>query len=165
MKPLICLTLVGMLALTSVQTYAQFKPQAGSEMTTSSAVIDQSVPSTLFGWFDASKFSMRHSLSYSVTSFGGQAMSMGMYTNTMTYQFADNFDARADISMNYSPNMSFSGLNGKSNNNFSGVYLSNAQLSYRPWENVRVQLQYFRVPYGSSYYSPFGNFMYGGPGF
>jgi hypothetical protein len=155
-----------MLALASMDARAQFKSGAGSEMTSSSAIIDQSVPSTLFGWFDASNFSMRHSLSYSVSSFGGQAMSMGMYTNTMTYRFADNLDARADISMNYSPNMSFSGLNGKSNNNnFSGMYLSNAQLSYRPWENVKVQLQYMRMPYGSYYSSPFGNFMYGGPGF
>jgi hypothetical protein len=155
----------GVLLLAASTALAQYKPRAGAETTGSSAIIDQSVPSTLFGWFDASKFSMHHTLSYQMSTFGGQSMSMGMYTNTMTYQFADNFDARADVSMNYSPSFQFSGLNGRNNSNFSGVYLSNAQLSYRPWENVKVQLQYSRFPYSSYYYSPFGGFYYGGSGF
>jgi hypothetical protein len=166
MKPLVCVALAGMMAMASMDASAQYKTQIASGTGSSSAIIDQSVPPSLFGWFDASKFSMHHTLSYSVSSFGGQAMSMGMYTNSMTYQFADNLDARADISMNYSPNMSFSGMNGKSNNTtFRGIYLSNAQLSYRPWDNVKVQLQYMRLPYGSYYYSPFGSFLYGGSGF
>jgi hypothetical protein len=155
MKPLALCGLILVIACTALPANAQFKSQAGPETRTSGGVVDQSVPSTLFGWFDASKFSMHHTMSFSVMSIGGQAMTLGTYTNTMVYQFADNFDARADLSMSYSPGTSFMSFNGKTGNNFSGVYLSNAQLDYRPWDNFKVQLQYRQLPYGS-YYSPFG---------
>jgi hypothetical protein len=162
MRSLKLFVAVALAVCVALPARAQFRSTAGSS-SAPSGVIDQSTPSFLFGWFDASKFSMRHSVSFSVMSFPGQSMTLGTYTNTMRYQFATNLDARADISMSYSPGNSFSGFNGKTNNDFSGVYLSNAQINYRPWDNTVVQFQYRRIPYGT--YSPFSGYWYRDDGF
>jgi len=98
-------------------------------------------------------------------SFGGAGMTMGTYTNSMMYQFANNLNARADVSMSFTPTNSFSSFGGKGANNFSGLYLRDAQLNYQPWDNFQVRLQYSQLPYGSYYYSPFFFPMTGGNGF
>ncbi|HTO93455.1 MAG TPA: hypothetical protein VMM80_03760, partial [Bacteroidota bacterium] len=68
---------------------AQFKPDAAHPSEDTGGLITQPPSSLIFGWFDPNRFSMHHSLEYSYQSFGGQGMSMGTYTNTMMYQFAD----------------------------------------------------------------------------
>jgi hypothetical protein len=144
---------------------AQFKGQIERESAASGGIFaPQTSESGFFGWFDASKFSMHHSVNMSFMSLGGQGMSLGTYTNSMMYQFADNLNARADVSMSYSPSNSFGGFGSKGTKDFSGIYLSNAQVNYRPWENVTVQLQYRQVPYGY-YMSPFSGPWYGDNGF
>lgn len=136
---------------------AQFKSQLEQEPPVSDAMVRQSDQSLWFGWFDPSKFSMHHSFSMSYQTFGGQGMSLGMYTNSMMYQFSDKVNARADISLMYSPYNSFAAF-GSRKNDLSSIYLSRAELNYRPWENVLVRLEYRRIPWGSSYYdSPFYN--------
>jgi hypothetical protein len=158
------LAVAAMLVLAAADGEAQFKGQIEREAAASGGVIASESGSMLFGWFDPSKFSMHHSVSMSFMTFAGQGMTLGTYTNTMMYQFADNFNARADVSMSYSPTNSFSGFGGKGGKDFSGVYLSGAQINYRPWENVTVQLQYHQVPYGY-YMSPFSGPWYGESGF
>jgi hypothetical protein len=135
---------------------AQFRDQIGQDTRVSESILrDDGGGSILFGWFDPSKFQMRHMVSMSYTTLGaGQGFSLGTYTNMMSYRFSENLDAQADVSMSYSPFNSFSAM-GKTND-FSGIYLSRAQVNYRPWENVKVQLQYRAVPYGY-YYSPFSS--------
>jgi hypothetical protein len=81
----------------------------------------------------------------------------------MMYQFSDKLDARADISMSYSPFNTFGKLGGK-NNSLSSLYLSRAQLDYKPWQNFLVQVQYRQIPYGN-YYSPFYSPWYREDGF
>ncbi|MEW6511404.1 MAG: hypothetical protein AB1428_10635 [Bacteroidota bacterium] len=145
---------------------AQFKGQIEREMKpTGELITQQSAPSLLFGWFDPNRFMMHHSINLSYQTIGGQGMTLGTYTNSMLYRFADNLDARADISMSYSPYNSFATFNGKGGKDFSGLYLSRAQLTYRPWENVTMQLQYRQLPYGYYYYSPFYHPWYGENGF
>ena len=149
--------------------HAQFKSQVDQESRISDGIIQQSAPSLLFGWFNPEKFTMRHSVSFSFTTMGDQSMSLGTYTNSMMYEFADNLNARADVSMSYSPFNSFSNSFGKGQkNSLSSIYLSRAELNYRPWENVAVQLQFRQIPYGmyySPFYSPFSSSWYGGDGF
>jgi hypothetical protein len=144
---------------------AQFKSQVEQESRISGNIANQSAPSFLFGWFDPEKFHMRHTFDLSYQSFGGQGLSLGTYTNSMTYEFAQNLDARADVSLSYSPFNSFSTFGGTKKNDLSSLYLSRAQLNYRPWENVMVQIQYRQIPYGSYYYSPFSNPWYRETGF
>jgi opacity protein-like surface antigen len=120
--------------------------------------------SLFFGWFNPERFHMSHSFDLSYSTFGGQGMSLGTYTNSMTYQFADNLNARADLSLSFSPYNSFSTFGGKKND-LSSLYLSRAEVNYKPWENVQVRFQYRQVPYGNYYYSPFYNPWYREDGF
>ncbi len=149
--------------LASTLGHAQFKSQIEQESRVSDGLIHQSAPQLLLGWFNPDKFHMRHSFDLSFTSMGGQALSLGTYTNSMTYEVASNLMARADVSMSYSPYNTLPTLNGKKND-LSSVYLSRAQLDYRPWDNVMVQFQYQSLPLGS-YYSPFYNPWYRENGF
>lgn len=137
---------------------AQFKTQVEQESRVSAGMVQQSTPSFLFGWFNPEKFTMRHSFSMSYQTMGGEGMSLGTYTNSMMYEFADNLNARADLSLSYSPYNSFSGAFGKNqNSSLSSIYLSRAELNYRPWENVSVHLQFRQLPHGM-YYSPFSSY-------
>jgi len=155
MKSLSCAVVVCLLFLAQGSARAQFKPDAAHPSEESGGLITQPPSSVMFGWFDPSRFTMRHSVEFSYQSFAGQGMSLGTYTNTMMYQFADNLNARADVSMSFTPSNALSSFGTKGANNFSGVYLRNAQLSYRPWDNVQVQVQYSQLPYGSYSFSPF----------
>jgi hypothetical protein len=143
---------------------AQFKSQVEQESRISSGISQQGEPSLLFGWFNPEKFHMQHSLSFSYMTMGGQGVSLGTYTNSMTYDFADNLNARADVSMSYSPFASTSFMTKGMKNNMSSVYLSRAELNYKPWENFSVHVQYRQSPYGY-YYSPFASPWFGGDGY
>ena len=161
-----CLLVAALVLGTAAGACAQFKTQVEQESRISNGIMQQSEPSLLFGWFNPDKFTMRHSVSFQYTTMGDQSLSLGTYTNSMMYEFAENLNARADISMSYSPFNSFSGAFGKgTNNSLSSIYLSRAELNYRPWENVAVKLQFRQIPYGMSYYSPFYSPWYGGDGF
>ena len=135
---------------------AQFKSQVQQEPSAANAIMRQSDSPGLFGWFDPSRFSMQQSVSFSYLTMGGQGMSLGMYTNSMMYQFSDKVNARADVSLMYSP-FNSTGLPGAKGNNLSSIYLSRAEVNYRPWDNVMVQLQYRQIPWGYPYGSPYMN--------
>lgn len=161
----VCVVLAGASALAP----AQFKSQGQEESKVSQGLYGQpSSSSSLFGWFDPSKFSMHHSFQMSyMTMGGGQGMSLGTYTNSMQYEFSDRLNARADVSLSYSPYNSFSsGLTGSKRNDLSSLYLSRAELNYKPWDNTRIQLSFRQLPYGGySYYSPFYDPWYREGGF
>ena len=139
---------------------AQFKSQVEDQASVSDAFVHDSGSSFFFGWFDPNRFQMHHSFSFSYQTVGGLGgMTLGTYTNSMQYDVADNLTARADLSLSYSPYNSFSQFGGK--DNLSSLYLSRAEIDYRPWDNVLFQMEYRNVPYG--YYSPFYNpWMHGG---
>jgi len=144
--------------LVAPKAQGQFKSQVEKEPSVLDGLVHQSAPSFLFGWFNPEKFHMRHSFDFSYMTSGGQGLSLGTYTNSMSYQFSDNLNARADVSLSYSP---FStGPTVLKKNDLSAVYLSRAQVNYSPWDNVIVQFQYRQMPTGSYYYSPFYNPWY-----
>jgi hypothetical protein len=151
---------VGLAVVLSVScAEAQFKSQVGRESRPYDGPGGNSSTSFLFGWFNPDKFHMRHSFSMSYMTSAGQGLSLGTYTNSMMYEFADNLNAQADVSLSYSPFNSFSKF-GNQKNDLSGIYLSRAEVNYKPWENVTFQLQYQKMPYywgyyGSPFYSPF----------
>ncbi|MGB6034216.1 MAG: hypothetical protein WBH55_15420 [Bacteroidota bacterium] len=141
---------------------AQFRSQADQESRVSQGLYGGSGSSFFFGLFDPARFQMRHSLSFSYQTFGNQGVSLGTYTNSMSYAFAENLNARADVSLSYSPYNTFS-KGGGGSNNFGSIYLSRAEINYRPFENMTVQIQYRQFPYGTFYSSPF--FYYSNPMF
>jgi hypothetical protein len=131
--------------------FGQFKSQIPKETGVSEGLIHPAAPSFFLGWFNPEKFHMRHSFSLSYQTVGGSALSLGTYTNSMLYEFADNLNARADISMSYSP---YSSLSTFRKDDLNAVYLSRAQINYAPWENVLLQVQYRQLPYSNYYFSP-----------
>jgi hypothetical protein len=163
MKRYIVTALV-ILALVGSTTRAQFKTQIEQESRVSNSIYQQPEETSLFGWFNPEKFHMHHSLSFSYQTMGGQGVSLGTYTNSMMYEFANNLNARADVSLSYSPFASSSFMSKGMNNSLSSIYLSRAEVNYKPWENVTVQFQYRQLPYGS-YYSPFASPWFGGDGY
>lgn len=159
---------IGLVALLGMaQASAQFRNQAAEESRVSQGIYQAPEGSLLFGWFDPSKFSMRHSFQMSyMTLGGGDGMSLGMYTNSMRYEFAPNLNVRADVSLSYSPYNSFSGGIAGKKNDFSGITLSRADLNYRPWENTLIQLSFRQIPYANSWMSsPFHDPWYREGGF
>lgn len=132
----------------------QFKSQVEQSNHVSSGLMTPSTGSLFLGWFDPEKFHMSHSFDLSYQTGGGQAFSLGTYTNRMRYDFAENLTAGADISLSYSPYNTLPAVNGRKND-LSSIYLSRAHLDYRPWDNVLVQVQYRTLPYGLYYYSPY----------
>lgn len=140
--------------LLGVQTSrAQLKTQVEKDPSVAQEMFGQSSPSFFFGWFNPEKFHMRQSFDMSVQSVGGRGLTLGTYTNSMSYEFSDKLNASADLSLSYSPNNPFSNFGG-GKNDLSSLYLSRLQVNYKPWDNTLIQFQYHQLPYGYAM-SPF----------
>ncbi|MBI3006510.1 MAG: hypothetical protein HYY49_14020 [Ignavibacteriales bacterium] len=134
----------------------QLKSRPEERPSVSESIIRSDNSGLMFGWFDPSRLTMHHSYSLSYSSFGGQGLSLGVYTNSLLYQFSDPLSVQFDISLMHSPYNTFGNEFGK---NFSGVYLSRAQLNYKPTDNMWLQIQFRQVPSlywlgNSGYYLP-----------
>lgn len=118
-------------------------------------------------FFSPQHFRMSHSLEFNTSSWGGQTASLGMYTNTMQWQFSQKLAARVDVAFAYEP--SLGGSNAFSQNNQNGrVFLRNAEIAYRPTENMTLHFSvrqnpygYHMSPYGYGYGNAFGYQRYG----
>jgi len=147
--------------IVTAQADAQFRGQESGAPRVAGSMVQGGEGSSIFSFFNAENFRMNHSYSMSFMTMGGSSMSLGMYTSSMFYQISDPLDVRLDVSMAHSPHNSF-------NNNmsdFSGVFISRAEVNYQPSENFRVQFQYRQVPYdtygyGSPLYNPW-HYRYG----
>jgi hypothetical protein len=142
MRMLVGCVVVAMLMSTSIVS-AQFKSDAGSKPSVTESILRPDDGGLLFGWFDPSKLTMHHSFSLSYQSFGGQGLSLGVYTNSLMYKFSDALDLQADVSLVHSP---FSSFGKQFQQDLSGLFLSRAQLTYRPWKNTLFQIQYRQLP-------------------
>ena len=129
---------------------AQFKSQEETKSSVVSSLIHPAAGmSGLLSWFNPENFIMHHSFSFQYMSTGGYGLSTATYTNSMFYKIADPLDVRFDVSLQGSP---FGQYGAGQQSDFSRLFLSRAELNYRPWENVRIQFQYMQFPY--SFYSP-----------
>ena len=103
--------------------------------------------------FSPQHFQMSHSYEMSVGSFGGSSSSLGMYTNTMRFQFNSRLAARVDMAYAFTPFGQGSAFGGGSDG--GRMFLRNAEIAYRPTENMQLNLQVRQSPYGG-YMSPYG---------
>lgn len=139
----------------AVSVNAQFKDQMNKNSDIRSGFIKDAPSSLFLGFFNPNNFHMNHSFNLSFSAFGGGSMALGVYTNSMSYKFSDNLDVQADISLVNSPYNSF----GKDfTNQVNGLYLSRAQINYRPTDNTFITVQYNSMPY--NYYSPYSYYGY-----
>lgn len=135
------LWIVGAVVLLVNSAPGQFKAATTPSSTGVSSSVLRGSDGLLFGWLDPARLSMHHSYTLSYSSFGGQGLSMGMYTNSLAYRFSDPLDVRFDVSVLHSP----FGLPGTMTD-FGGIYLTRAQLNYRPSENTWLQIQFRQLP-------------------
>ncbi len=137
--------------LGNIMLFGQFKDQNNLPDIKGSIVNNNYSPNIL-GFFNPNNFFMKHSVSLSYATFGGNAVSMGVYTNSMMYKFSDKLNIQVDASLVNSPYSSF----GKDfSNQINGIYLSKAELNYQPSENFRMSLRFSQYP-GNYYNDRFG---------
>lgn len=135
----------------SCNLFAQFKESGFSTQSIRDGIVDPNA-GLLFGFLNSENFSMRHSYNLSYSSFGGQGLALGVYTNSMMLKLADNMNIQVDASIVHSPYSSF----GKNfQNQLNGFYLTRATFNYKPWDDVFISVQYRNLPL-SYHYSEYG---------
>lgn len=147
--PLLCL--VFLLSVTA-PAHAQLRETAQQNSSVVTQLYDAGNAATnaLGNLFGAEDFRMSHSYQMSFSSFGGSTASMGMYTNSMMWQFNPAWSARVDVSVAHPL-----ANNGAFGQQETRVFLRNAQVSYEPSENMELHFQVRQSPYGR-YASPYG---------
>jgi len=93
--------------------------------------------------FDPSKFNMYHSFSMSFFSMGGKGVSQGLYLNTMTYQLASPLLLKLQWGIQNFPYNSLAKDHPAFQN---GLFLSGAELQYKPSDKLEMRLQFNRMP-------------------
>jgi hypothetical protein len=159
--PLLCLVVTLSLA-TPTPVEAQFRDSADRSVQTQLYDTGSAATNALQSLFGAEHFRMGHSYEASFSSFGGEASSMGMYTNSMMWQFNSDWAARVDVSVAH-PFTQTSGAFGQQE---TEVFLRNAEVAYKPSDNFQVRMQVQQSPHGR-YMSPYGSYRrpVGGYGF
>ena len=112
------------------------------------------------GFLDAllksDKFSMSQSYSLSYYSAGKYSGSMGLYLNTLKYQFSDPLMMQVSVGYLHQP---FGGVNGLNKNPLQGeVFLESAMFQYKPTENMSITVDYRQIP--RSAVSPYSYYYY-----
>ena len=151
------LSLVVLLVLLGVTlpAQAQLRNQVGNQQASAKLYGSDGAMFSLNQLFSPQHFKMGHSYEMSFGSFGGSTSSLGMYTNSMMFQFNDKLAARVDLSFAHQP-FGSSNMMGNEGNN-GQFFLRNAEIAYRPSENVHLHLSVRQSPYGS-YMSPYGHY-------
>ena len=147
--PLFCLVFV--LSATA-PAHAQLRETAQKNSSVVTQLYDTGSDATdaLGNLFGAEDFRMSHSYQMSFSSFGGGTSSMGMYTNSMMWQFNSDLAARVDVGVSH-PLAS----NNAFGNQEARVFLRNAEVAYKPSDNMKIHFQVRQSPHGR-YASPYG---------
>ncbi|MGE5410003.1 MAG: hypothetical protein ACM3MI_03510 [Clostridiales bacterium] len=140
-----------LLLVLSTVSFSQFRDQAETKSSLHDGMISNNTPSVILGFFNPDNFRMQHSYSLSYSAFGGNGLAMGVYTNSMIYKFNDKLNIQVDASLVHTP---YSTFNRSIQDQINGLYLSKAELNYRPSDNFMINVQYSHNPMG--YYSPYG---------
>ena len=141
MKTLILCAIL--MTVISIMALGQFKTQPEVTSSVSGSIIRQDGGGLLFGWFDPNRFSMHHSYSLSYTTGGGRNLSLGTLTSSLAYQISNPLSIQFDISLMHSP---YNNLGDNFTKNITGVYLTRAELNYRPSRDVLLQVQFRQLP-------------------
>ena len=141
MKKLIFVTVL--LVVSSTILLCQFKSRPEYLPSVTESLIRQDDGGLLFGWFDPSRLVMHNSYTLSYTTSGGKGYSLGTLTSSLEYQISNPLSVQFDVSLMHSP---FNNIGGRFANDVSGIYLSRAELNYRPSKNMLFQIQYRQLP-------------------
>ena len=133
----------------------QFRSQPEARSSVGESLLRPDDGGLLFGWFDPSRLTIHNSYSLSYTTSGGKGYSLGDLTSNIAYQISNPLSVQFDVSLLHSP---FNNLGGNFAKDISGIYLSRAELNYRPSNNMLLQIQYRQLPtmYWLNNYDRFG---------
>lgn len=139
---------------TAVPAQAQMRNQvqAVTERAPAQLYDSKSPAFTLNNLFSPQVFTMGHSYEMSFGSYGGAGSSLGMYTNSMLWQFSPKVDARLDVSVAHS----FTGNSVGNDGSMGKVFIRNAEVNYRPTETMQFHISFRQSPYGM-YAGPYGH--------
>jgi hypothetical protein len=121
----------------------QFKSQPEISTTVSESLVRSDGGGLLFGWFNPSRLTMHHSYSLSYTTSGGRGFSLSTLTSSFAYQISNPLSLRFDLSLVNSP---FNNMGGNFSKNISGIYLTNAELNYKPSKDLLLTVQFRQLP-------------------
>ena len=128
-------------------SFAQFKTDIEKPVDIKAGITNYSPSSLLLGFINLNNIEMHHSLSMSYGASANYGVALSTYTNSLSY----NLNLEIDASIVNTPYNTF----GDSfTNSINGIYLSRAQLNYKPSENTNIILQFRSGP--GSYYNPYG---------
>ncbi len=150
--------LMALLLIFSSVSYAQFRDQLSNKPSVENSLFkSDNGGGSLLSFFNPANFSMHQSISMSYMTFGGQGLSLAMYTNSMSYKISNPLTLSADVSVMSSP---YSTLGNSFAKSISGIYLTRAELNYRPSKDFSIDVQFDQNPlnryYNPYYYGPFG---------
>lgn len=145
------------LLLCSGFAFGQFRDQLDRQPSVHDGMIKNETPSLILGFFNPNNFTMHHSYNLSYSTFGSNGLAMGVYTNSMAYKFSDKLNVQLDASLVHTP---YSSFNKQITDQINGIYISRAQLNFRPSENFLINVSYSNNP--MLYYSPYGGYYNGG---
>jgi len=142
------------LFIVSVIATSQFRSQPEARSSAGESLL-RSDDGLLFGWFDPSRLTIHNSYSLSYSTSGGRGYSLGALTSNIAYQISNPLSVQFDVSLLHSP---FNNLGDTFTKDISGIYLSRAELNYRPNKNMWLQIQYRQLPamYWLNNYDRFG---------
>ena len=147
------------LAFLTLPAEAQFRGTAPNELPQTRVYGTSSkVGAFLNRIFNPNVFQMSHSFEMTAGSFGGNGYSMGMYTNTMAWQFSPKLAARMDVAVAYSPQNQIA-RNAGFGQQRPRVFLRNAEIAWKPSERFQLHFQIRQNPYahhGMMGYGPYG---------
>ena len=133
--------------LCSFPTYAQYRSQeTGHSSAAQSLVRPGGGIGSILGLIDPDNFFMRHNFSFSYFTGGGTGLSLASYTNSMLYRIADPLDVRVDLTLQGSP---FGQYGQADRGAFNKLFISRAELNYRPLDNMFVKFQYRQLRPGA----------------
>lgn len=157
MRNIFSLVVLIVLLGVTLPAQAQLRTQVGNQQSAAKLYGTDGSMFSLNRLFSPEHFKMSHSYEMSFGSFGGASSSLGMYTNSMMFQFNDKLAARVDLAFAHQPFGSSSTMGDQNNGRF---FLRNAEVAYRPSENLQLHLSVRQSPYGA-YMSPYGRYGYG----
>ena len=144
-------TIVLMIFLFTAAAFGQFKETGLSNSSVYDGIL-KTQSNYLFGFLNPDNFKMQNSVAMSYATSGGQSLALNTFTNSLFYKFSNNLNVQLSTSLVMSP---YSSLGSSFQNNIKGIYITNAQINYKPWKNVDVVFQYRQLPPGSYFYSPY----------
>jgi len=115
---------------------------------------------TSFFGIDLSKVNFQHSYSMQVSSFGGDAVAMGLLKTSFEYTINPQVSFQGSVGLMHSPfssfaptNEQYSFLNGF---NADNIFYS-GEITYKPKENMSFQIGFSRLPVSTynQFYSPY----------